>query len=531
MSQSLQWAKTILDTTQTIYSPSPIATDNHHNILHTITTTDNIHIGSTFLTHHGLIPDLYLMKYDSSGRLVWINDLKISNKAAFIKSISVDKDDNIYVAGTSIADTLYINATDYIANPTKTACIFLIKYTSGGSVIWHTSSNTSGPAYNIDITGLTLDINSNILLTGYFDDTLVLSGKSITLPVASNVSVFIAKYGSDGNIKWLKRPDTCTCSGSTIASDENGNIYTGGFFASRFVWGSTVLGTPLTNIKNGWVAKLDTAGNMLWANAIGSPSDYAYDNTWHVVADKKGYVFASGYLDGAMVAGFPTTKYFFSGYNTTGTRLWYYDYVFADGEDADALDIDANGYPYLSVTHNLSANVGGIVVPKSDSGGSFIGKFDKLTGNAIWIINPSSLYFSAVTALSVDKNGGNIAISGSFTDTLKFGGLSLFTPAYMYSNVFISRLYNPVLGTTNLETNNSLFTIYPNPAHDIISVKFVTAGNKILNVTDVNGKLLINKLVSDSNNVIDISLLLPGIYYLSVIDKNFKRQYRQFIKI
>ena len=63
---------------------------------------------------------------------------------------------------------------------------------------------------------------------------------------------------------------------------------------------------------------------------------------------------------------------------------------------------------------------------------------------------------------------------------------------------------------------NSIFSFYPNPVSDFITIKLNNSENELLEVYNLNGALVKKTLINNQNSTIDLSLLVPGIYFLKV---------------
>jgi len=71
------------------------------------------------------------------------------------------------------------------------------------------------------------------------------------------------------------------------------------------------------------------------------------------------------------------------------------------------------------------------------------------------------------------------------------------------------------------ENQSLLFDIYPNPSNGKIHVNFNENINNIqLVVTDVRGKVIVNKKINQNENMIDLSGNKPGIYFIRVNNKD-----------
>ncbi len=64
---------------------------------------------------------------------------------------------------------------------------------------------------------------------------------------------------------------------------------------------------------------------------------------------------------------------------------------------------------------------------------------------------------------------------------------------------------------------NNEFFIYPNPAIEIITLKFSEKKDRLIEISDLTGKVIRKLAVSDELTMIDISDLKPGIYFISML--------------
>jgi hypothetical protein len=71
------------------------------------------------------------------------------------------------------------------------------------------------------------------------------------------------------------------------------------------------------------------------------------------------------------------------------------------------------------------------------------------------------------------------------------------------------------LGLENF--NEVLFSIYPNPASNIISIKGVELGSKV-QIYDIIGRKVLSSQIEINNNTIDVSEL-KGIYAVNIISQ------------
>jgi uncharacterized repeat protein (TIGR02543 family) len=83
-------------------------------------------------------------------------------------------------------------------------------------------------------------------------------------------------------------------------------------------------------------------------------------------------------------------------------------------------------------------------------------------------------------------------------------------------NVMLYAKWSPTTGVS--KANNTIITLYPNPAKDYV---FIKGAKGFINVYDLNSHLVLAKQV-DNNSCINISSLTNGVYFIKVNNKNYK---------
>lgn len=78
--------------------------------------------------------------------------------------------------------------------------------------------------------------------------------------------MFVAKYDTAGNVKWVITSEAQPYRGSTgnsICADNNGNIWVTGWFSDTVKFGNTILTVPYGHYDDVFIAKIvDTSGNF-----------------------------------------------------------------------------------------------------------------------------------------------------------------------------------------------------------------------------------------------------------------------------
>ena len=207
--------------------------DSGGNLIVTgVFASSSISFGTQVLLNNGYgSRDVFIIKYDSNGNLLWANSLG-GNSNDIANSVTTDLLGNIYVGGYYSSNTIIIGNTTLTNSNSGYSKNFIAKYDSNGNALWAKSGSNS--TQNDAINSLCTDKYGNVYSTGYFDspsitfDTVKLTNKS---PYSQDL--FVTKYNTLGNVIWAKDyGGTGNESGKSISSDKNGNVYLTGQFTS-----------------------------------------------------------------------------------------------------------------------------------------------------------------------------------------------------------------------------------------------------------------------------------------------------------
>ena len=141
-----------------------------------IDSNGDVYIAGATTTSTAGAQDFYIVKYNSSGTLVWQRRLG-SASGDSANGIAIDSTDSIYVAGSTAGAG------------TGTNDVLLAKYNSSGTLQWQRTLTGSGS-----------DIANNVAVDS--SNNVFISGVSSTN--AGNDDVLIAKYDSSGTVQWQR---------------------------------------------------------------------------------------------------------------------------------------------------------------------------------------------------------------------------------------------------------------------------------------------------------------------------------------
>jgi hypothetical protein len=352
-------------------------------------------VGTSDLTSLGN-QDVFVSKLDSSGNFVWAKSFGAGSDDD-ATGVAVDAAGNVYTTGT-FRSTVDFDPGAGTSNLTAVQPdVFVSKLDSSGNFVWAKSfggtSTDNGFAIAVDAAG-------NVYTTGYFYVTADFDPGAGTSNLTSTglQDIFVSKLDSSGNFVWAKSfGGTDTDIGNAVAVDGAGNVHTTGSYRSTADFDPGVGLSNLTSVSassDGFVSKLDSSGNFVWAKSFGGTNTEAGRA---VAVDAAGNVYTTGHF----------------------------------GETAD-FDPGAG-------TSNLTS--GGVA-------DGFVSKLDS-SGNFVWAKRLGGTNVQMPKAVAIDT-AGNVYIAGDFQGTTDFdpgAGTSNMTSAGLY-DVFVAKLNSD--GSSNL---------------------------------------------------------------------------------
>ena len=351
------------------------------------------------------------------------------------KSIAVDASGNTYITGYFDSPTITFGTSTLTKGGTESA--FIAKYDVAGNLIWARSSSgtgsASGPGSAIQNgNSIAVDASGNSYIAGTFSgNTMSLDGTTLTnVGNAMSVDIFIAKYDAVGNLLWVKSAGgTSIDLAYGIAIDPNGNAYITGSFSGPFiVLGSTALINSNPTGTDVFIAKYDTAGNLVWAKGAGG-TDIEFGRS--IAADASGNTYITGYFSSPTLS-FGTTiltnagleDIFIAKYDASGNFVWAKNAGGADHDYAFGIAADPNGNSYLTGFFESSTiSFGATILTNSGGLDFFIAKYDTF-GNPVWAKRAGGTADDGAFCIAADTSG-NTYLTGFFGSTISFGATTL----------------------------------------------------------------------------------------------------------
>ena len=397
-SGALIWAKDLRGgSASAVGQGSAVAVDSAGNVYLTGTFSGTVNFnpgaGNTSLSAPGR-NDVFIEKLDANGNFLWAEDVAGTTGADDEGyAIAVDSSGNVFAAGsfqaTATFGTQALTAGGSFDN-------FITKLNSAGSFLWAKATNGSGNS-SAQTTGLAVDGSGNVLAAGFFAGTVDFDPGPNVLDLTSTSArgAFVTKLDPSGNLLWADAfVGSDIAEGNAVAVDPSGQIYTTGFFAgtAAFGAGSNAVTLTASGYEDPFIAKLTSAGQVVWADELASTGSSLAQGTGLGI-DGSGHVVVAG---------------------------WFYSTV-----DFNPLSATA------TMTSAGSADV-------------FVAEYDG-SGNYIASLQAGGANFDVAFGASVNASG-SVAIAGTYTGPATFGGGSL--PAIGSQSVFIAQVSVPQVAQT-----------------------------------------------------------------------------------
>jgi hypothetical protein len=270
---------------------------------------------------------------------------------------------------------------------------------------------------------------------------------------------------ANNNVQWAQKfGGTLADVGWGITTDKAGNTYLTGTFQGSANFGSTTLNNTFTSV-DAFVAKLDSAGQFVWAQKLGGVSE---DFSYGITTDDASNIYLTGFFSGSAVFGNTTltsegpTDAFVTKLDSTGKFLWAKNLGGTISDSGYGITTDKSGNVYVSGVLNTTQNPPANINSLFQGDNAFITKLDS-NGNVLWTKTIDGTSSEKSTSVTTDQFG-NIYATGLFNGTAVFDNVSLTTTGNI--ETFITKLDNngqflwaQRIAGTSLNSGNAGFSI------------------------------------------------------------------------
>ncbi|AUX47266.1 hypothetical protein SOCE26_087840 [Sorangium cellulosum] len=240
--------------------------------------------------------DSFVATLDQDGTPGWAHAIGDTADQT-LRAIAVDATGNIVVAGY-FSGKLFCSTSPAPVCPTSAGGtdIFVRKYDPRGAVLW---TRIYGDTSNQFATGVAVDAEGNVLLTGRYNGNLTMVSRQVRNN-GLGPNLFIAKLDSAGNSVWLSDyGDTSSQQGTGIAATPSGAVVVTGTYTGSLNFGPA--GTlPANDVQTAFVVSLASDGTPVWSRWFAG--DGAQESA-AIAADAEDNVVVTGSAQGVVDLG------------------------------------------------------------------------------------------------------------------------------------------------------------------------------------------------------------------------------------
>jgi|GEM_PF-2643289 len=465
--------------------PLTIITDAGGNAYLTGAFVDSIQLGSFSLSTADSNA-VFLAKLSPSGSVLWAKKIMEGFRPALSPVLKINTSNQLLLGGTCENTSA---GFDTLTQPFTHGDIYIAGFnTANGMIESFLSMGNHGYSHLLDFE---TDAGHNLYVTGSFVGPVAFG--SFSLVCTGTTNTFVAKFNEAQQALWAMRVTNSLNSGNAgnkIDLDGSSHVYVAGWYGYTCNFGhGIVLNSSSSN--NGYLAKFDTSGNLMWVKSSAPGSTYFHQ----AVVDTANIL---------IVQESPTTLI---SYNNDGDTLWtktvsdnsytlFQEVILKEGH----LFAIGRFYNHILLDDSLYSIPGYNI---------FIAKFS-LDGSLDWIrtIHTTNGAFAESFAIDTSRN---ILLTGIYhaPDTFAFVHA---LPAFGDNDMFYLKLCNGAVPVNDLP-NLPVLNVFPVPFSDILILKGTKANGK-LTLFGMTGQEIISKETSEGETKIPAELFPAGLYLL-----------------
>jgi hypothetical protein len=402
--------------------------------------------------------DIFLLKLASNGAVIYSATYgSVAEDRA--SDIAIDGSGNIAICGSIEKTTIFGGYTLFTNNTTFNSDILIVKFNSGGNVLW---AKCFGHVNLEGAHSIAADTHGNFIFSALFSTSLTIG--TVTLHTSYSNDIFdlcIVKLDPNGNLLWADE-----INGSWVeltydlTTDFNDNIILSGMFSEIITLGSnTYTAYPNGTFSQSFLVKYDKNGSVQWSSVFtGAGANIVFS-----LACDKG------------------SNIYFTGSFTNDTLLM-------------------NGIPL----YTLNDSIGGVVVKLLPNGAADwlkpIGGINERRGRKVAISDSGDVYFAGT------------AKSESYFDN------DTLTNSKWFCSFARMHVYTAPVTTAGREVGVPAdIKVYPVPSTDRINIDAADKYHPALQytVTEISGKILMQGNFTTPAHI-DVSDLPEGMYLLRI---------------
>lgn len=402
---------------------------------------DPIDIGGGPIAHAGMM-DIVVGRFDRDGaHLVSVGYGGTAPEFVNGGAVSL-ADGSFIISGLLGIGTSNVGGDDFTKNASGNLFdSYIARYDTNGNHVW--SVPLEAGSSSVLITGIAADGTGGVVATGSFDGAFTVAGQNSGAPAGAR-DIFLVRMDADGNVvgSLVTFGSVADETPNQLVAAGPGELYMCGTFSGALSLGSQDLDPVGTTDM--FVASITPGGSVTWATSAGGDST---TNCRTVAVTGSGNVLAAGdFFDTTSVSGGDTLT------SEGAEDIWIAQLRASDGSHVRSYSF---GGALADRPRTVAAAPDGTIALTGEfsdvidfGGGNLVsaGSIDlfvtrlALDGQHIWSMRAGDTDEDRGLGLLVDDTG-SLYMTGSFHESIDFGGESVLTGPSTAFNGFIVKIF------------------------------------------------------------------------------------------
>lgn len=447
----------------------------------------------------------FVSKLNSSGALVWVQSAveatsnAATNGSSTLNDISLDGSNNLLCTGTFTGSVDFDPTTGtYYKNSAGARDYYITKIDQNGNFYDVQTYGSTGEdrAYGIKAVGATA-----YYLAGLFTGTVDFSSSVTTSTIAAigTSDAFVAKYApcSEPSMATAVTPTSIT-----ICAQTSTVLAVSAVPSVTVNWYNAAGGGALLGSGNNYTTSAITTTISLWAEAT---------NTCGAAARVR---FIINTLAAPVTTLTASSSTLCAGSTITLTAGGALTYSWSTGATTTVIAVS----PTISTQYTVTGTGTNSCKDAFTFVATVITPTVSITASSSTLCSGSTTSLTASGASTYSWNTGAtttvIAVSPTITTVYTATGTST---SGCKDTQTISIVVSACTGVTEVQNKMSDINLYPNPITNYVSIGLDISAN--LQVTDVLGKIVLEKKLEEGTNTLNISDLSSGMYYFCIMNE------------
>lgn len=331
-----------------------IACDNEGNLIMTMGFVQFISIGTLDLISINQGVNYLMVKFDSSGEVVWYHEFFLPDSAvSSARGLAIDSSNNIYVSHDDYMDS------------------YIQKFSPDGDVLFAINQEQVSSISSLDV-----DDAGNIYAAGSCANTGATFGTvSVPLPEGFTYNTYIAKYSAAGVFQWVKYLDNITCPLPQVVAKSPDAIYLTSELFEAYSFDAIIAEGPTDGFQDTYIAKLNATGNFQWIKEVPGSGSLIAGNRNILTLDDDGNIYFGGITSSTVnwsptitttTEGFGNRDAILLKYNPQGDILMAKTFGGSNQDRIDGVALSADGSIFIAGLATGTVDFDGIIIEEDE---------------------------------------------------------------------------------------------------------------------------------------------------------------------